>query len=420
MISFRLKRTIKLGLKSLWLHKLRSGLTALGIVFGVASVVAMLAIGEGASQEAQEQIKKLGSHNVIISSVKPPGETSAQTSGNSMVEYGITYDDLERIETTIPEVDVVVPVRELTRSVYNGLRKCDGTIVGTVPWFQEVRNLPLLAGRFLSGEDLRAQKSLCVINAQVAEELFAYENPLHMGLKIGGDYYKVIGILDDSVLGAPGESKSSRRIFIPITTARSRYGDTTMKQSSSGREFEKVLLHQATIKIRREEHVIEIADAIRRMLETYHKKQDFEITVPLELLNQAKRTKRIFSIVLGSIAAISLLVGGIGIMNIMLASVTERTREIGVRRALGAKKRDIIVQFLTETVLLSGSGGMLGIGLGIALPFVVSYFTKLQTVVTPWSLILAFSISAAVGIVFGLYPARRAANLDPIDALRHE
>ena len=424
MISFRLQRTVKLGLKSLWLHKLRSGLTALGIVFGVASVVAMLAIGEGASQEAQEQIQKLGSQNVIISSVKPPSGTAASSSGNSMVEYGITYEDLERIETTIPDVDVVVPVREVRQDAYQGSRKTDATVVGTVPWFVQIRKIPVLDGRFLSSSDMTDKKSLCVINRLVARDLFPYDNPLEKSVKIGPDYYKVVGMVDDSSL-TTGEGKTSKRIFIPLTTARARFGDTTMKFSGSSREFEKVLLHQATVmvktvKVKNEDLVLETANAIRVLMKRFHKKQDFEITVPLELLNQAKKTKRIFSIVLGSIAAISLLVGGIGIMNIMLASVTERTREIGVRRALGAKKRDIIMQFLTETVLLSGFGGMLGILLGVLMPEAVRYFASMKTVVTLWSLVLSFGISAAVGIIFGIYPAQRAANLDPIEALRHE
>ena len=419
MVTFRLQRTIKLGLKSLWLHKLRSGLTALGIVFGVASVVAMLAIGEGASQEAQEQIRNLGSTNVIISSVKPPTSGAASSSGNSMVEYGITYEDLERMASTLPNVDVVAPVREVRQDAYYLARKTDATVIGTVPWFVQLRKMPLLEGRFLSSSDMLDQKSLCVINRAVAHDLFPYDNPLQRSVKIGADYYHVVGLIDDSVLKA-GEGKTSKRIFIPLTTLRARFGDTTMKFTSGSREFEKVLLHQATVRIAGEDRVLETADAIRTLMRRFHKKQDFEITVPLELLNQAKRTKRIFSIVLGSIAAISLLVGGIGIMNIMLASVTERTREIGIRRALGAKKRDIIVQFLTETVLLSGSGGMLGIMLGVMLPIAVSYIAHMRTIVTPWSLILAFGISAAVGIVFGLYPAQRAADLDPIEALRHE
>jgi len=415
-----LQRTARLGLKSLWLHKLRSGLTALGIVFGVSSVVAMLAIGEGASQEAQDQIKKLGSRNIIITSVKPPAEKAAQTSGSRLTEYGITYDDLELIKTTALSVDIVVPMREIRQDAYRLQHKVDALVVGTVPWYQEIRSMPLLDGRFLDGEDMRTQKSICVINTEIAATLFPFDNPLFQTLKIAGDYYKVVGVIDDSALVSQNGTKATRRLYVPITTARARFGEMTMTHTSSSREMEKVQLHQATVKVRSEEEVLDTAEVIRTLLSRRHKKTDFDLTVPLELLRQAERTKRIFNIVLGSIAAISLLVGGIGIMNIMLASVTERTREIGIRRALGAKRRDIIAQFLTETVLLSGCGGLLGIALGIALPLVVSRVAKMRTVVTPWSLVLAFGISAAVGIVFGIYPARRAAGLDPIEALRHE
>ena len=185
-------------------------------------------------------------------------------------------------------------------------------------------------------------------------------------------------------------------------------------------EFERVQLHQIIVKVDELEQVTETAAILQTMLSLFHKKQDYELVVPLELLRQAERTKRIFSIVLGSIAAISLLVGGIGIMNIMLASVTERTREIGIRRALGAKRRDIITQFLTETVILSGSGGMIGIVIGVTIPFMITKFAHMATIVTLWALLLAFCISAAVGVIFGLYPAYRAANMDPIEALRHE
>jgi len=420
MISFRLKRTVKLGLKSLWLHKLRSGLTALGIVFGVASVVAMLAIGEGASHDIREQIRKLGRDNIIISSVKPADETTTSGSGNRLLEYGITYDDIERIETTIPSVDVVVPVREIPCDARYRQRNAGGVLVGTVPWFLQIRNMPMILGRFLTSVDMHEHKSMCVINREVAERLFPNDGPLGQHIKIGKDYYKVVGVVDDAGMTTGGQAQSSKRIFIPITTARARFGEMLMIGSSAGREFEKVQLHQVIVKVKSEGQVIQTAEAIETLMMRFHEKKDFELIVPLELLKQARRTKQIFNAVLGSIAGISLLVGGIGIMNIMLASVTERTREIGIRRALGAKRRDIITQFLSETVLLSGSGGVMGIVLGVALPTAVSSFTKMKTIVTPWSLILAFTISAAVGIIFGIYPAQRAADLDPIEALRHE
>ena len=436
MIAFRLKRTIKLSLKGLWLHKLRSGLTALGIVFGVASVVAMLAIGEGTSYEAQEQIRKRGSHNIIITTVKPPGDSATSSSGSGLIEYGITYNDLERIQNTIPGVDVIVPVREIRQDITYLRRKTEGMVLGTVPWLQQIRKVPLLIGRFLLGPDMRAHKSLCVINQQVEKDLFPYETPLGKSIKIGMDYYRVIGVVDDTGMATSAEIGSSRSVFIPITTARARFGEIALKITSGSREMERVQLHEATIKVKDEGQVIETAKAIRTMMTHFHEKQDFEMTVPLELLKQAERTKQFFNAVLGSIAGISLLVGGIGIMNIMLASVTERTREIGIRRALGAKKRDIIVQFLSETVVLSVSGGLVGIMLGVALPYALNWamrlllssglsseassFMKMKTIITPWSVILAFSISVVIGIVFGIYPAHRAANLDPIEALRHE
>jgi putative ABC transport system permease protein len=209
-------------------------------------------------------------------------------------------------------------------------------------------------------------------------------------------------------------------MFIPLATAKTHFGETLIKRRSGSFEAEKVALHEVTIKVENRDAVVDVSLSIKDLLDRNHKKQDYEMTVPLELLKRAERTKQIFNIVLGSIAAISLLVGGIGIMNIMLASVTERTREIGIRRALGAKRRDIVIQFLVETVILSGSGGLLGVVLGIAIPFFVTYFAHMVTIVTFWSPVIAFSISGIVGIVFGIYPAMRAADMDPVEALRHE
>ncbi len=209
-------------------------------------------------------------------------------------------------------------------------------------------------------------------------------------------------------------------VYIPLTTARRRFGELIVRRQSGSFNMERIQLHQINVRVASPELVPATAKVIQNLLERFHKKKDFKLIIPLELLRQAEQTKRIFNVVLGSIAAISLLVGGIGIMNIMLASVTERTREIGIRRALGAKKKDIVTQFLVETVVLSAGGGLLGVVFGVTIPFLVSHFAKMKTIITPWSLILAFSISAAIGIIFGLYPARKAANMDPIEALRHE
>ncbi|MBX3180144.1 MAG: ABC transporter permease [Candidatus Hydrogenedentes bacterium] len=425
----RLKRTIILGFKSLWLHRLRSLLTVLGIVFGVCSVIAMLAVGEGASFEAQEQIRRLGSNNIILKSVKPPDTGSTSSEQSYVIEYGLTYNDLERIRGTIPGVSVIVPNRVIRKRVWNATNRADAEVVGTVPWFPEMRRLNILEGRFFSDLEMETKKNVCVLSASVAPALFPFENPIGGRVRIDSDYYQVIGVTDVEST-RPGlaknegsraaDSSSTDRIYIPLKTARARFGEVLRTRSSGSFNNEKVELHEATIQVHDQNDVEETALIIGDILGRYHKKKDFEIEVPLELLRSAEETARTFNILLGSIAAISLLVGGIGIMNIMLASVTERTREIGIRRALGAKHRDIITQFLIETVLLSATGGALGVLFGVTLPIAIGFFTDMRTIVTPDGPILAFSISAIVGIIFGIYPAVRAATMDPVEALRHE
>ena len=424
----RLNRTIRLGLKSLWLHRLRSLLTALGIVFGVSSVIAMLAIGEGASYEAQEQIKSLGSQNIILKSVKPPEEqkVSNQGSQNYLLAYGINYKDVDRIRETIPGVSVVIPARIIRDYVWNISRRVDCDVYGTVPWYPEMRNQRVAQGRFFTGKDMDGDASVCVLGAEMVPVLFPLESPLGKHVRVGADYYRVIGVMEKrGVEMQTDESQvqdksSANRMFIPLETARARYGDVSIRRRSGSIEAERVELHELTVQVDKLERVTAVADAIKTLMEYSHKKKDYDIVVPLELLKRAERTKRVFNIVLGSIAAISLLVGGIGIMNIMLASVTERTREIGIRRALGARRRDIVTQFLVETVLLSGAGGVLGVLLGVVIPIIVSHTANMRTIVTLWSPMLAFSISALVGVVFGIYPAMRAAEMDPVEALRHE
>jgi len=256
--------------------------------------------------------------------------------------------------------------------------------------------------------------------------LFPFDSPVGRDVRIGSDYYRVIGVMEprSKVVQpdtSPGAAKpAAHQIFIPLETAKTRYGEVLLKRRTGSLEAEHVQLHEVTVRVHNRNRVLAVADAVKEVMERNHKKKDYEVVVPLELLRQAERTKQIFNIVLGSIAAISLLVGGIGIMNIMLATVTERTREIGIRRALGANRRDILAQFLIESVILAGTGGVLGVVFGILIPFFVSHFAGMKTIITFWSPVVAFSISAVVGIVFGLYPARRAALMDPVEALRHE
>ncbi len=420
MIASRVVRIVRLGFKGISVHKLRSSLTVLGIVFGVASVIAMLSIGEGASYEAQEQIKALGSQNIIVRSVKPPDEQGSSAERSRVSEYGLRYEDAEVIRDTLPDVDVIVPVREIRKDVRFLDRRASGRILGTVPWLAEVMKRGLAAGRFLAPEDVRSASAVCVLGGGIASELFRFEEPLGALVKLGSEYFRVVGVMAERAAASGGISSAGMDVYIPITTAREWFGETLMKISSGSRDMEKVQLHELQVRVSDDSLVRPIAGVVRDLLARRHRKPDYEVLVPLELLMRAEATKRIFNIVLGSIAGISLLVGGIGIMNIMLASVTERTREIGIRRALGAKRRDIVVQFLVETVVLSLCGGLAGVALGIAIPSIVTHFSNLKTIVQPFFLALAFSISGLIGIVFGLYPAWRAAQMDPIEALRHE
>jgi putative ABC transport system permease protein len=419
-------RTVTLGLKTIWLHKLRSFLTALGVVFGVASVIAMLAIGEGASHEAQEQIKKLGSQNIILQSVKPPdSEGGAGETRSMVIEYGLTARDMTQIRRTVPGVSIVVPSRILTEIIWNLDRKVDSQIAGVLPIYPEMRNRTLLEGRFFSELEQQQRLPVGVLNKSAATQLFPLNTPTGKSVRVRGYYYKIVGVIEDesSPSGGEGGAASSNalaQIYIPSTTLMDQFGETFFRYKTGGFEAEKVEFHEAVVRVGEAAEVVSRANAIRQILSSNHKKEDWRMIVPIELLRQAERTKQIFSIVLGSIAAISLLVGGIGIMNIMLASVTERTREIGIRRALGARQADIVVQFLIETTLLAGVGGILGVILGLSIPLAVSHFAGVQTVVKFWAPVLAFSISVLTGVAFGIYPARRAAMMNPVEALRHE
>ena len=427
-LSIQFRSTMRLGLKSLLLHKLRSVLTMLGIIFGVCSVIAMLAIGEGASYEAQEAIKNLGRDNIILRSIKPPEDTQANGGGRgSMIDYGLTYQDAARIQATVLGVQRVLPVRIIRENVRFSANSVPCQVLGTLPVYTEIAGLDVLRGRFLSHLGVENHDNVCVLTAGLAERLFPYQDPLAQAVKIDSFYYRVVGLVREKSAVAQ-RTQSGRmegepldnNVYIPLSTARSRFGEVLVRRSAGSFEMEKVELHQITVQMRDLE-AVEAADAqIKTLLGRFHNRNDYEVIVPLQLLRQAEQTKRLFNVVLGSIAAISLLVGGIGIMNIMLASVTERTREIGIRRALGAKRGDITLQFLIETVILSIGGGLIGVVVGILVPLLVSHVTTMKTVITPWSVLLAFGISGAVGIIFGLYPAKAAARLDPIEALRRD
>ncbi len=419
LFEFRAKRLLKIGFKSLWRHKLRSGLTVLGITFGVCSVIAMLAIGQGAGHEAQQQIAALGSHNIIIQSVPPPREDG---DNEYILEYGLRYVDAERINRNVPNISVIAQARKIRETARQGSRHIETQIVGTSPWYPQVSGLRMSDGRFFDSRDMHSRASVCVVGRKVAEVLYPFGGAAGSIISVGDRRYRIIGVLSGAGRGDADEvdvrSDPDSAVYIPMTTLDSHFGDLSL--TGSGMSGEKVELHEIIVRVDQLDAIPSVERIIEQILAQGRTRRDYEVIVPYQLLEQARQTTRIFSIVLGSIAAISLVVGGIGIMNITLATVMERTREIGIRRAVGAKKRHIVEQFLTETVLLSVCGGVLGIVLGLSAPYFVTYFAGMETIVTFWSLILAFGISALVGLLSGIYPAYRAANMDPIEALRHE
>ena len=423
----RIWRSLKLGMKSLLLHKLRSGLTVLGIVFGVAAVISMLAVGEGSSRKAQRQFAELGATNIIYRSIKPSEESMSSGGGRRMVlNYGLKYEDFDRLLATVPTIKKALPIREIRKQIRYLSRVLDGRVVGTTQDYADFNRLDIDKGRFLSASDNARYENFAVLASETARTLFPYEDPIGRSVKLGTDYYTVVGVTKERAQSAGiGGSLSSqdfnKDVYIPLNTCKLRFGERLVDSRPGSFSVEETQLSQITLQVGSIDQVRPSAPIIEAAIQPKHPKKDVTMVVPYDLLMQAQATARQFSIILGTIASISLLVGGIGIMNIMLATVTERTREIGIRRALGAKQRDITIQFLIETIVLSGVGGVLGVCIGIGIPEILRYFaTDQEPVVTGGSVLLSFGISVAIGILFGLYPARRAAKMDPIEALRHE
>ena len=427
MKSMRPERMVKLAVKNLSQYKLRASLTMLGIIFGVCSVVAMLSVGEGANREIQEKIQRMGSRNILVESVKmPQDENESQTTRNMIATYGLTYEDAEQCTQYIPHLEALTPMKVLRFDVQYKARKLQTDVVATTPWLLQVQRYRMVRGRFLTSADMDFGTPVCVIGSRLARILFAGYDPINKTLTIDGDAYTVVGVIGDiaqtevtaqNELWLEGENQN---VYIPLRTYLQKRGDLFIQWSEGGGTFEQIELHKLILTIDHQDHVVRAVDALRRLLKKNHDREEYSIVVPLELIRQARETRRLFNIVLGSIAAISLIVGGIGIMNIMLATVSERTREIGIRRALGARRRDIVLQFLMETLLLSISGGVVGLILGALIPMIITAFTNVKTVLTFPAFAVAFTVSVTVSVVFGIYPARRAALMDPIDALRHE
>lgn len=415
-----------LGLRDLRAHKLRSLLTALGVIFGVAAVICMLSIGEGASAEQLEQIRLLGSENIILRSVEPPKSQEVGQAQQVIKKYGLTREDVARL-ATLPHVTELVRMRDVADTIVHEARQFHGSVMGTTPNFFDVVHVHLLRGQPLTELDQQRATKVCVLGATVARELFRDDDPLNRTVTVqsrtsGSIPYTVVGILAKiTTAGNPAKGLAARDInrdmYIPLATADLRYGDMKMTRSGISREVTDVQFSDVYLHVEPQERVLIVSEMANRVLDFNRRQRDYSITVPLALLLEAERAKRTRQIVLGSIAGISLLVGGIGIMNIMLASVTERTREIGIRRALGAKRYHITAQFLVQTLMLSVLGGLVGIALGIGMAWLLTSLVEWHTIIPLWGVLLSFFVSALVGVVFGLYPARAAAQLDPIEAL---
>jgi putative ABC transport system permease protein len=436
MLNF-LYETLRLGLKNLRLHKLRSLLTALGIIFGVAAVIIMVAIGEGGKKAALQQVEQLGARNILVRSIKPPETTEASARTQRVLDYGIKRADLERLKT-VPGLRTLVPLRDTEQRVILGDLRVNANAIATTPQIFEVINLRLATGQYFTQLHYDQAQPVCVLGAVAARQLFPYQEPVGQTIQVGTGgravvMLTVIGVLEPTGLRAGADSAGimlrdiDQDIYFPLKLAQQTFGDAVIRQQAGSMERKQVELTEIWLQTHRLEDVERIASIAENTLSIAHKNlQDVTVKAPVQILRNAERTARTFNFVLGGIASISLIVGGIGIMNIMLASVTERTREIGIRRALGAKQRHITMQFLVETTIISVTGGLIGIASGIlvalGLPMLLSWLgnDSYTTSITTWSVVGSFVVSGLIGIGFGLYPAVTAARMNPIEALRHE
>ncbi len=447
---------LNIALDAVLANKFRSILTALGIIFGVAAVISMMAIGNGARQEILEQIKLVGVNNIMITPILDNSASADDSDEDGKTlkgkfSPGLTLKDAESIRQIIPTVVRVSPeVSYETHIIKDGIRR-KATLKGVTPDFFQVYSIRLQEGVMFSDIQLENGDPVCIIGPTIKSRFFPAENPIGKYIKCGNIWLKVIGILESMKMASGtsedlGISDYNNNIYAPLQTVLLRFMDrsvidqrniggggntvivsrgsvisSTFSSSSASDESNKNQLDKIVVQVDESENLDVTTSLLNRMLFRRHSEvADYQITVPELLLKQEQKTKDIFNIVLGVIASISLIVGGIGIMNIMLASVMERIREIGVRRATGATRRDIITQFLTEATLISVTGGFLGIVLGILFAKIITEITGILTIISLLSILVSFGVSAAIGIMFGYMPARKAANQNPVESLRYE
>ena len=435
-------------------NKLRAGLTSLGILFGVASVIAMLAIGKGAEQEILEQMKLLGSNNIIVTPIVEQKEGNAKDEEKDQKQVkkfspGLSYADAEAIRNVVPNVETTSGEIVLNTNITREGRRRSGKLVGVDTTYFRLNNLDIAAGNWFTERQVAAGRPIAIIGHGVRSRFFTTEDPLGKPIKVGETWLTVVGVLQDRKVAKENAAKLGIRdanmdVYVPIHTMLTRYRNRSMvtqqdieaasrpnfgpsdnqpqeDESTRQEKLNRNQLDKIIVRVNDSRYVPDVANVLQRMLQRRHNSMvDFEVTVPEALLKQEERTKTIFNIVLGAIASISLIVGGIGIMNIMLASVLERIREIGVRRAMGATQKDILFQFLSEAVLISVAGGVAGILVGGGLSLGIQQFAGIKTIISYMSVFVAFGVSLSVGVLFGIVPAYRAARQDPVVCLRYE
>lgn len=411
--------------QNLMLHKMRSSLAALGIIFGVASVVCMLSISEVARQDVIGRMERMGLLNVIVDSVKPDRLRKRERQGGDeswTARYGITRTDLEILRDNVPAIDTVLPLRIMMKDVSANLNIADISVVGTTPAYAEVMEHGVTDGRFLSTVDDSSGAAVCVLGYDAARELFPLISPLGEVVKVGGIHFTVIGVMERKGQTGSGGSLSNpdNSAYIPFSTSFARFGKLQVRQGQGSQEVTELEVNRAVLQVHNSEQLLPVAQIASNLLEKRHQQEDVSVTVPYALLMEQRQAERIFRWVMASLAAISLLVGGVGIMNIMLANMAERRHEIGLRRALGASRGEIVRLFVGESTLLCLLGGLLGMGVGAALAQGIGVLAQWQVVYQPLSFPFGLAVSVLTGLLFGTLPAVKASRLDPVLALRVE